>query len=496
MAKHSNQAKKQAREAALQHISQPGILANLDIGNPDKVNAFVKQLDSLLGISDMKQGYPGLERQIRLFLDLTRNNNPLIYAALTALGQRYSERLKLGTATHQEKRSLIYRLNIAAKQPRAISDFISRPLDMQAPLGSFLNPKLVFRKRDMTFGPSICTVLADTRCCPNSRDFVCDEASGFYVVEPDESVLFLDKDELGNIIVLLAVLRQIFGGPSNEQAAILEWLQHTVDVATEERRNVRPGHPGKMVQVGYNAGPRHAHVFGCAKSYNKNLDETTKINHDHDVIAAVNIVWAASKAWLPTDITDNIETHLCENNLPRIATRNIPAGTGFQLELGGQKYSFPQYERAPPEAYLTKDYSASLHEDTCWIPGPSAMALTVGRTVDPPHQGPSASPGISSQCQTRSASAISASASEDYQLWPTGGGGNFVDMSLKVIVKQATSTLIAFDPTKAHGTTRLCNAHNQIAAITFSRHIYKAFQKAAAGIVIDTGEGAGDGNFD
>ncbi|KAJ7794708.1 hypothetical protein B0H14DRAFT_2392362, partial [Mycena olivaceomarginata] len=85
-------------------------------------------------------------------------------------------------------------------------------------------------------------------------------------------------------------------------------------------------HPGKMVQVGYNAGLRHAHVFGCAKSYNKNLDEDTKINHDHNVIAAVNIVWATSTAWLPTDITDNIETNLRENNLPRIAICNIPAG--------------------------------------------------------------------------------------------------------------------------------------------------------------------------
>ncbi|KAJ6613652.1 hypothetical protein B0H10DRAFT_2191846 [Mycena sp. CBHHK59/15] len=325
MGKYSSQAMKQAWEAALQYISQPGILTNLDIGNPDEVNAFVKQLDSLLAISDMKQGYPGLERQIRLCLDLTRNKNPLIYAALVALGQRSSERLNLGIATHQEKRSLIYRLNIASKQPRGISDFISCPLDMQAPLGSFLNPKLVFRKRDMSFGPSVRTVLADTRCHPNSRDFVCDEAAGFYAVEPDESVLFLDKDEC-KVIVLLAVLCQIFGGSSNEQAAILEWVQHTVDVATEERRNVRPDHLGKMVQVGYNAGPRHAHVFGCPKSYNKNLDEDTKINHDHDVIAAVNIVWAASKAWLPTDITDNIETHLRENDLPRIATRNIPAG--------------------------------------------------------------------------------------------------------------------------------------------------------------------------
>ncbi|KAJ6467425.1 hypothetical protein C8R45DRAFT_838483, partial [Mycena sanguinolenta] len=119
---------------------------------------------------------------------------------------------------------------------------------------------------------------------------------------------------------------------------------------------------GRMVQIGWNAGPYHARVFGLAKSFNKNLDDESKTEHDHDAIAAVNIVWGAAKTWLPTDVTSNIDDTLAKSGMPRIATRNVSEGTGFCLELEGQKYSFPHYERAPPEAYLTRDYSAYVEQ--------------------------------------------------------------------------------------------------------------------------------------
>ncbi|KAK6971426.1 hypothetical protein R3P38DRAFT_2479492, partial [Favolaschia claudopus] len=51
---------------------------------------------------------------------------------------------------------------------------------------------------------------------------------------------------------------------------------------------------------------------------------------------------------------------------------------------------------------------------------------------------------------------------------PAAGGGNFVDMSLRVVVEQATGTLFIFDPTHKHGTTRLCGAHNYTESFTFS----------------------------
>ncbi|KAJ7436557.1 hypothetical protein FB451DRAFT_1061694, partial [Mycena latifolia] len=116
---------------------------------------------------------------------------------------------------------------------------------------------------------------------------------------------------------------------------------------------------GSMVQFGWNAGPRHARVFGLAKSFTKDLDDSTKIDHDNDIIAATTVVWGVAKAWLPTDITEAIDSQLAESGMPRIASRNdYPPGTGFQIKLNGTQYAFPSFERAPPEAYLTRDYSA------------------------------------------------------------------------------------------------------------------------------------------
>ena len=83
---------------------------------------------------------------------------------------------------------------------------------------------------------------------------------------------------------------------------------------------------------------------------------------------------------------------------------------------------------------------------------------------------------------------------EEKALWPEDGGGNFVDLTLHIVVKQATGTLMAFKPEFPHGTTRLCGAHNRICAITFSSHILHAYHVAASGDTVQQGNGAGD-NF-
>jgi hypothetical protein len=85
---------------------------------------------------------------------------------------------------------------------------------------------------------------------------------------------------------------------------------------------------------------------------------------------------------------------------------------------------------------------------------------------------------------------------ENINTWPQSGGGNFVDITLRVVVEQATGTLMAFCPKFRHGTTRLCGAHNRIVAITFSSHILKAYETAmrAGGCKLVSGAGAGEGS--
>jgi hypothetical protein len=53
-----------------------------------------------------------------------------------------------------------------------------------------------------------------------------------------------------------------------------------------------------MVQLGWNAGPRHAHIWGLAKSYMKNLGEEMKAEHDKDAVALMSLCWNIAKATL------------------------------------------------------------------------------------------------------------------------------------------------------------------------------------------------------
>lgn len=81
-----------------------------------------------------------------------------------------------------------------------------------------------------------------------------------------------------------------------------------------------------MAQIGWNAGPRHATVWGLAKSYTKKLDSTARVEHDKDAISLLTLCWSLSKAYLPAEVILPIETALAVSGMPRIATRNVPEG--------------------------------------------------------------------------------------------------------------------------------------------------------------------------
>ena len=70
-----------------------------------------------------------------------------------------------------------------------------------------------------------------------------------------------------------------------------------------------------MVQVGRNLGPRHARVYGWAVSYSKNLDITTKVEHDIDVIGAASLGWALTKANFPSEMISLLEIGLEETGM-------------------------------------------------------------------------------------------------------------------------------------------------------------------------------------
>ena len=78
-----------------------------------------------------------------------------------------------------------------------------------------------------------------------------------------------------------------------------------------------------MVQIGWNAGPHHARVFGLAKSFTKNLD---LIDCDEDAVAALFIFWALVQAYMPSEVVSHVEECLEKEGLPHLATRNVDQG--------------------------------------------------------------------------------------------------------------------------------------------------------------------------
>ena len=66
-----------------------------------------------------------------------------------------------------------------------------------------------------------------------------------------------------------------------------------------------------MVQLGWNAGPRHARVWGLAKSFNRKIDKATMVKRDEDAIALMTLCWSLAKASMPgvTSRSSNSDFH-------------------------------------------------------------------------------------------------------------------------------------------------------------------------------------------
>lgn len=85
-----------------------------------------------------------------------------------------------------------------------------------------------------------------------------------------------------------------------------------------------------MAQLGYNAGPRHARVWGLAKSFSKKLPEDLMQQRDRDAVAMLSMVWGILRTHMPSEGVDAMEDLLEATGMPRMATRNLEEGEHLQ----------------------------------------------------------------------------------------------------------------------------------------------------------------------
>ncbi|TCD60052.1 hypothetical protein EIP91_010799 [Steccherinum ochraceum] len=399
------------------------------------------------------------------------------------------------SARHRAKRKLIRELGLM--DSGYTLDDLFEQLDSDGEIGC-TEIRIVERKRNLDHGVKqrIHMAEVDGTQDPANNYLTVNESTGFYVVKPDDSVIFVDRQDDGKYKVELACIRGVGISEHDSSAELLEWFTKVINQACDERRNVRPNHPGTMVQIGTNLGARHlkqCRVIGHAVSFTKNLDADTKVKHDHDVIGGVSLLWAIIKKAAPQEVITPVENALRVPGFPRLATQNVEPGQGFRIHLGrsDRDYIFPSGERAPPETYLSRGYVAWTHTDPAYCK--YAFSYCVSRevnTVQPETAILRRSTRIRQQDNT---------VKEVQTRWPEGGGANFVDVGLMVVIKQAAGTLMIFQPDHMHGTTLACGATNWAMTLAFSKPIMQVFEEMIARNIeaeIQEKEGVGEGNPD
>ncbi|KAJ7866382.1 hypothetical protein B0H14DRAFT_3593873, partial [Mycena olivaceomarginata] len=340
-------------------------------------------------------------------------------------------------ASHREKRKFVDMVGLNKQYGKSIHDILAS--QQEDSVGSPHNPRILwcYRHPETSVPVRHRQVLADARS-RIAEDAIINAENGYETVGA-ESVIILACDEAGNhmvdadgeyiieLVALQGVLIQ-----SELALPVYTWLSGVIETASSERRNVCPNHPGVMTQAGYNAGPRHALIFGLAKSYTKVLDSATMVQHDEDVISAVSLTWSVCRSFLPTNLISKIGGYLENARMPTMATRNVEPGLGYRLTFQGKELVFPNFERGPSEFIMSQDYSVSAHRDDCFAE--FCLSWTVDHKVDPPEPTQAAAvpamAGVTTRQQSRQ-TPHTVSLDPD----PVSGGANFVDVTLKVKVE-------------------------------------------------------------
>ncbi|KAF8829955.1 hypothetical protein HHX47_DHR2000107 [Lentinula edodes] len=263
-------------------------------------------------------------------------------------------------ASHRQKRKLVSELGIRS-DPYTVQDVLD---------GKPNAPKFIVIWRERT------TKYRDIKANIYMTENASSENHGVLkVVDLDDyDMLRLDHDKSYIIlsgcpkafIIQSVVMRGVALGCAYSPC-LTEFLREAVDAAVNFRRNIRPTHVGTMNQVGLNMGPRHARVFGPAVSFTKKLVKEKMVDHDEDIIGAASLIWSIAQAVLPQDVLQVMYDHIAAEELPLLQTRNVAPGSGFTLQIDSTEYFFPYTERAPPEVYINRAYSAPTHMDrTYW----------------------------------------------------------------------------------------------------------------------------------
>lgn len=77
-----------------------------------------------------------------------------------------------------------------------------------------------------------------------------------------------------------------------------------------------------MVQLGYNAGPRHCRIFGLVNNFKSTkLALETKSKQDEQAIGALSFFWHLIRSHAPKEVVESVEAAIEQSGMPEIDSR-------------------------------------------------------------------------------------------------------------------------------------------------------------------------------
>ncbi|KAG1827439.1 uncharacterized protein BJ212DRAFT_1452509 [Suillus subaureus] len=154
---------------------------------------------------------------------------------------------------------------------------------------------------------------------------------------------------------------------------------------------------------------------------------TARQEKDSHALGILALSWNLLVASLPAEVSASCIEAIDGAGLPSMTIKGDGSGeySGYTLDLPNGPLCFSTAKQAPSEGYMSQNYESPIHTDQLYAP--YAMNwVTLHSIMDP------------DQCQLHS---------------DCSSGGNYVDVSLRVVVKCVTDTVMSMQPKFKHGTT-------------------------------------------
>ncbi|KAH7903594.1 hypothetical protein BJ138DRAFT_1107542 [Hygrophoropsis aurantiaca] len=245
--------------------------------------------------------------ELDAFLCLISRHKDCAPAALLAAHSLFTRKRKSGTnASRVNKRELKRALGLG-EEPRSYSQLGAQGV------------KIVSRDRVIDHEYKCRTTLVDrgnedlVRPGDDFLSVPVDDGT-WYVVEPDESVVFVNS----NGEVELSGIRNC----CTQRPDLVDYTNSIIYDAVGMRKNVRnlhwqPNHGGSLVQYGWNAGARHLRVFGLVNNItNRNISSNAHKEKDQSLLGIFALSWNLLVASLPREVVNLTKGAIADAGLP------------------------------------------------------------------------------------------------------------------------------------------------------------------------------------